>query len=308
MSKGQVQLLRAVLRAGGDASRLPLEKVRRNFDLLLSRFPGVEDLECEPASWPSADLDWPPESAPPAEWIDARADRSRPAERLILYLHGGGFVLGSIHSHRHLIARLSRAADARCLAVAYRKAPEHPFPAALNDTLNAFHQLLEPILGDRPWAIAGDSAGAGLGILAACRFRDRGQTPAALVCFSPWTDYEGTGESLERNAELDPVVQKTGLAKMARLYLGDRDPWDPELCPLTADLTDLPPMLIQVGGVETLLDDSLRLHRRARELGVDCELQEWPDMIHVWQLFAGRLDEGEQAIEAAGRWLRQRVD
>ena len=110
---------------------------------------------------------------------------------------------------------------------------------------------------------------------------------------------------MERNAELDPIVQKSGLGKMAALYLAGRDPWDPELCPLTVDLDGLPPMLIQVGEDETLLDDSLRLHQRAEDAGVLSQLDVWPHMIHVWPLFAGRLDEGDQALEKAGAWLRR---
>ena len=299
MSKAQVHLLRQILSAGGDTSGLPIPRVRSNFDRLLARFPALGDVDCNPVDIP--DLPAPAR----AEWIDARLDRSRPASRSLLYLHGGGFVIGSLDSHRQLIARLSRAADARCLGLEYRKAPEHPFPAALEDALIGWRFLVEAS-DAKPLALAGDSAGGGLSVVTAAHLRRREERlPAALICFSPWTDYEGTTPSVDRHAALDPVVQRPGLEKMAAHYLGGRDPWDPELCPLTINLTGLPPMLIQVGGSEALLDDAVRLHQRAAEAGIAAELEIWPDMIHVWHLFAGRLDEGEQAIEAAGQWLQR---
>ena len=308
MSKGQVALLRQILGAGGPPSRLPLAKLRRNFELLLDRFTGPE-AEIRPADLPG--LPGLPEDAS-AEWVDARQDRDRPAARTVLYLHGGGFVIGSARSHRHLIARLSHEADAVCLALDYRLAPEFPFPAALDDAGTALAALLDhpdgPRLDPRRLVMAGDSAGGGLAVMAAVRRRAAGLSlPAFLYLLSPWTDYEGTGASLAENAALDPVVQPDGLARMARHYLGNHDPWDPALCPLTAELTGLPPTLIQVGGVETLLDDSRRLHARLTDAGVASHLDIWPDMIHVWQLFASRLDEGAEALADAGRRLHRAV-
>lgn len=301
MSKGQIHLLRQILGAGGDTSDLPIPQIRRNFDRLLARFPALDDVQCRPVEVPGL------ASGARAEWIDARLDRSSPAPRTLLYLHGGGFVIGSLDSHRQLIARLSRAADARCLGLEYRKAPEHPFPAALDDTLAAWRFLRESV-EPGSLALAGDSAGGGLGVAVAVHLRDLGEPrPAALICLCPWTDYQGTSPSLDRHAALDPVVQRAGLEKMAAHYLNGRDPWDAELCPLTMDLTGLPPTLIQTGGSDALLDDAVRLHERMTEVGVHSELEIWPDMIHVWHLFAGRLDEGAQALEAAGQWLRRRL-
>ena len=183
MSKGQVQVLRQILGAGGDASKLPLAKVRRNFALLLSRFPGLESVDEEPVD-PSKLPELHGEAH--ARWVDARENRSRPAERAILYLHGGGFVLGSIDSHRHLMARLSRQADARCLALNYRLAPEHPYPAALDDALAAFRALPGLGFAAEHTAIAGDSAGGGLALITAARLREAGDSlPASLYLISP---------------------------------------------------------------------------------------------------------------------------
>ncbi len=308
MSKGQVHLLRQILGAGGDTSDLPIAHIRRNFDRLLSRFPALDDVDGRPVEVPGL-----PDPAR-AEWIDARLDRSRPAPRSLLYLHGGGFVIGSLDSHRGLIARLSRAADARCLGLEYRKAPEHPFPAALEDALVAWRFLVQDSVVEAggseamAMAMAGDSAGGGLAVVTAAHLRRRGESlPAALICLSPWTDYAGTTPSVDRHTSLDPVVQRPGLEKMAAHYLAGRDPWDPQLCPLTIELTGLPPMLIHAGGSEALLDDAVRLHQRAAQADVPAELEIWPDMIHAWHLFAGRLDEGDQALEAAGQWLQRQL-
>lgn len=309
MSKGQLRLLKQILRAGGTTSEAPLDRLRDDFERFNAKFPPVEGVRTTPV-----ELDRNAGSVR-AEWVDARAPDDQgdghDDDRTILYLHGGGFVIGSIDSHRQLVARLSRAAGARCLSLGYRLAPEHPYPAALDDTLAAYAWLLERHPPER-LALAGDSAGAGLAALALTRIAhaERAQPgksqPSALVCFSPWVDYAGTTPTLDAHAELDPMVGRQGLERMARLYLGDADPWHPEVSPLAADLRSLPPMLIQVGGAETLLDDGRRLADRAVEHGVRVELDTWPDMFHAWHLFAGRLEEGQQAIEAAGAWLRRR--
>lgn len=304
MSKAQVHLLRQILGAAG-GKRPPLTKLRLNFDRLLSRFGGPE-AATRPARLPGL------HEEATAEWIDARPDSDARAQRTILYLHGGGFALGSIDSHRGVVARLSQEADAPVLSLGYRLAPEWPFPAAVDDACTALTALLDaadgPRLDPSRLIVAGDSAGGGLAVMAVARRRDQGASlPAALYLLSPWTDYAGTGDTLFAHADLDPLVQKDGLDDLARLYLGDVDPWDPKVCPLTADLTGLPPFLIQAGGDETLLDDARRLHTCALDAGVDSRLDIWPHMIHVWPLFASRLDEGQEALEAVGRWIRERV-
>ena len=240
----------------------------------------------------------------PAEWVSTpEAD----AERVILYLHGGAYVVGSVNTHRDLAGRLSRASGARVLNVDYRLAPEHPHPAAVDDATAAYRWLLD--VGHEPaeLAVAGDSAGGGLTIATLVALRDAKEPmPAAGVCLSPWVDLEGTGESMETRAHLDPMVQREHLMRMAKLYLADHHVRTPLAAPLYADLSGLPPLYIQVGTAETLLDDSNRLAERAREAGVDVTLEHWDDMIHVFQAFAPMLPEGQQAVDKIGEYLRAR--
>lgn len=323
MSKGQLQLLKQILRAGTGTAAASVDQLRESFERFNSKFPSVEGVEIEAVTLESPLRTRNPGTAANpgaaaarsavrpaelrAEWVDATGEGEAAGhDRAILYLHGGGFVVGSIDSHRQLVARLSRAAHAPCLSLDYRRAPEHPYPAALDDALAALDWLAEHH-PDRRFAIAGDSAGGGLAVLAAIRRRQRGASLLdALLCFSPWVDYEGQSASIDRHAALDPVVDRQGLERMAALYLGDADPRDPGVTPLLADPSGLPPMLIQAGGAETLLDDATRLAAHARAHGVDVTLDLWPEMIHGWHLFAGRLEEGRQAIEAAGAWLSER--
>ena len=240
----------------------------------------------------------------PAEWVTTpEAD----AQRVVLYLHGGAYVIGSMNTHRDLAGRISRAAGARVLTLDYRLAPEHPHPAAVDDATAAYQWLLG--IGQDParLAIAGDSAGGGLTLATLVALRDQKlPLPAAGVCLSPWVDLEGIGESMKGCAHLDPMVQHEHLLRMARLYLGDLDPRTPLAAPLYADLSGLPPLYIQVGTAETLLDDATRIAERARKAGVDTTLEVWDDMIHVFQAFAPMLPEGQQAIDKIGAYLRAR--
>ncbi len=237
-----------------------------------------------------------------AQWITAPAAA---ADRVILYLHGGGYVMGSVETHRELVARLSQAALARCLALDYRLAPENPFPAAVNDATAAYRWLLAQ--GTKPGRIvvAGDSAGGGLALATLVALRDLSlPTPAAGVCLSPWTDLEGIGESMRTRAAQDPVVSREMIVTLAKLYVGENgDMHDPLAAPLYADFTGLPPLLIQVGDAETLLDDATRVAERAEEGGVDITLQIWEGMPHVWQWFAPILPEGQQAIDKIGEFV-----
>lgn len=239
-----------------------------------------------------------------AEWVSAPAVDE---DRVVLYLHGGAYVIGSVNTHRDLAGRVSRASGARVLNVDYRLAPEHPHPAAVEDATAAYRWLLDADHASGDLAIAGDSAGGGLTIATLVALRDRGQPlPAAGVCLSPWVDLEGIGESMTTCAELDPMVQRDHLVRMAKFYLGSHDPRTPLAAPLYADLSGLPPLLIQVGTAETLLDDSNRIAERARKAGVDVTLEVWDDMIHVFQAFAMMLPEGQQAIDKIGEYLRTR--
>ena len=237
-----------------------------------------------------------------AEWHAAEgADENK----VILYVHGGGYVMGSAGSHRDMTSRLSQAAGARVLSLNYRLAPEHPFPAPVDDAVAAYGWLLDQGISPANIAIAGDSAGGGLAIAALLAIRDAGKPlPAAGVGISPWVDMEGTGESMTTRAAADPVVQKEGLLGMAKLYLGDADPQNPLAAPLHANLAGLPPLLIQVGDAETLLNDSTRLAERARKSDVDVTLKVWDEMPHVWHMFAAVLPEGQQAIEEVGSFFK----
>jgi acetyl esterase/lipase len=256
---------------------------------------------------PPADVEYEPVDANgvPAEW--ARAPGAR-ADRAVLYLHGGGYVLGSIATHRGLVAAISRAAGARVLSLDYRLGPEHPHPAAVDDALCAYRFLLANGAAPERVAIAGDSAGGGLSVATLVALRDAGDPlPAAGVCISPWLDLTLSGASMDTKADVDPMVDRAALQLMADAYLAGADPMLPTASPLFADLGGLPPLLVQVGTAETLLDDSRRLADRAKSADVDLVLEEWDEMIHVWHAFAVLLPEGRQAIDRIGEYLDERL-
>lgn len=237
-----------------------------------------------------------------AEWIAAPGADSG---RVVLYLHGGGYVIGSIDSYRAVSARISRAAAARVLLIDYRLAPENPFPAAVEDSLAAYRWLLAQGISPARIALAGDSAGGGLTLATLVAIKEAGAPMAAAgVAISPWVDLEALGETMVSKAAEDPLVQRQGVLQMAAAYLAGKDPRTPLAAPLYADLRGLPPLLIQVGTAETLLDDAMRIAQRAREAGIEVTYAEWPNMVHVWHLFAAALDEGGQAIEELGRFVR----
>jgi len=241
-----------------------------------------------------------------AEWADA--PEADPA-RAVLYLHGGGYVAGSVAAYRSLTARLSRAASARVLVPGYRLAPEHPFPAAIEDSVAAYRWLLQQGYGPKSVAVAGDSAGGGLAVATLLSIREAELArPAAGVLLSPLLDLEATGESMTTKAGEDPIVEPANVLLNRTRYLNGADPRSPLASPLYADLAGLPPLLIQVGTSECLLDDSRRFAARAREAAVEVQIEEWERMIHVWQAFAPMLDEGQQAIDRIGAFLRDTFD
>jgi acetyl esterase/lipase len=238
-----------------------------------------------------------------AEWVSAEGASD---SRVVLYFHGGGYIIGSPRTHRAMMAHLSRDAGARVLALDYRLAPEHPFPAPVEDSVAAYRWLLNEGYDPARVAVAGDSAGGGLTVAALVQLHYLGLPMAAAgVCVSPWVDMEGLGESMETRAEADPMVGKENLMISAKTYLGGADPRAPLAAPLYADLRGLPPLLIQVGDAEVLLDDSTRLAGIAREAGVDVKMDVWDDMIHVWHLFAPILPEGRQALAQAGDFIKK---
>ncbi len=268
---------------------------RVEMEKLASLAPLADDVECTPVE----------AGGVRAQWISTPEALE---SRVIYYLHGGGYITGSVITHREMISRLSRTAAARALAIDYRLAPEHPFPAAVEDATAAYRWLLSTGLDPAGIVIAGDSAGGGLTVATLVALRDAGDPlPAAAVCLSPWVDLEGIGESMSSKADVDPMIQREELLDMARAYLGEADPRTPLAAPLYADLTGLPPVLIQVGRAEILLDDSVRLAERARAAGVDVTLDPWDDMFHVWQAFALLLPEGQQAIDRIGEFVRERL-
>lgn len=236
------------------------------------------------------------------------ADRLRPAGsrpvRRVLYLHGGAYVFGSPATHRPLTGRLARSADAEVVAIDYRLAPEHPFPAAVDDALAAYRALLAEVPASAI-VVAGDSAGGGLSLALALSIRDAGlPPPAALALLSPWTDLTLSGASHRERAARERLLTTATLAADARAYAGSADLATPRLSPLFADLRGLPPMLIQVGGEEILFDDSRRLADAAAAAGVPAQLVVYEGLWHVWQLFGGALPEADRAIEALGRFVR----
>jgi len=293
MASSELQVIIDAFRSGPNMADLSIEEQRTQMEINLTRFRLPKDVHCEPVNAGGA----------PAEWITTPGVVT---DRVICYLHGGGYVLGSINTHREMASRLSRAASARVLILDYRLAPEHPFPAAVDDSTAAYRWLLSVGVNPARLIIADESAGGGLTVATLVALRDAGEPlPAAGICLSPWVDLECLGESIVTKAEIDPVVNKDHILMLAKAYLGNTDPCTPLASPLYADLTGLPPLLIQVGTAECLFDDARRLANRARAAGVDVTLEPWDDMIHMWHMFAAILPEGQQAIDRIGEFIRE---
>lgn len=238
---------------------------------------------------------------------DIAADLLRPTKErqgsAILYVHGGGYTMGSRATHRGLASRIALASETRVLLPALRLAPEAPFPAALEDSHAAYRWLLEGGISPESVVLVGDSSGGALVVALALHLRATSQPiPAAIVCISPWVDLALTGESLETCAKEDPICSVESSRFHAEHYVGDRDPRSPLISPIYADLHGLPPMLIQVGEREILLSDATRLADRARRAGCYVELEVWEGMWHVWHLFAAYVPEGRQAIDRIGAY------
>ncbi|HMV48884.1 MAG TPA: alpha/beta hydrolase [Blastocatellia bacterium] len=235
-------------------------------------------------------------------WTDA-------PERTVYYLHGGGYVACTPATHRGFTAHLSRAANAKVFALDYRRAPEHRFPAALEDAVRGYRMLLEE--GERPehMVIGGDSAGGGLTLATLIALRDRGlPLPSAAFCLSPWTDLAATGGSIITNEDKDPMLTGHGIKEFAAIYHGQTPADDPLVSPLYGDLIGLPPLLIYVSNTEILLDDSVRLAARAKKHGVKADLRVWNELPHVWPIFVSfKLPEAQQALGEIAEFVRQQT-
>ena len=229
--------------------------------------------------------------------------------RVLLFFHGGGYCSGSIVSHRRMVTEAGRAGGLRTLAIEFRLAPEHPFPAAYDDALTAWRWLRKQGIAANQIVVGGDSAGGGLTLALAMRLRDAGeQLPGCLWSASPWTDLTMSGATLETKDVVDPLIHKGYLGELADAYVpAGMSRADPRISPLFADLRGLPPMLIQVGSAETLLDDSVRFAGAAGAADVAATLEIWPDMIHAWPLWNAKLEAGRQALVRVGQFVRQHL-
>jgi monoterpene epsilon-lactone hydrolase len=293
MASPELQLVLQMLQGNPLEGQRSPEDMRTGLEAMAGTFALEPDVRVETAA--VADMK--------AEWITTPGVSP---SHVILYLHGGGYVVGSLNTHRDLGARLGRAAGARVLTIDYRLAPEHPHPAAVEDAVAAYRWLLAHDVAPGRIAIAGDSAGGGLTIATLLALRDRRlPLPRCGVCFSPWVDLEGTGASMDEIVD-DPMLNRASILHFASFYLtGGIDPRTPLAAPLHADLAGLPPLLIQASRHEVLRDDAVRIAAKARAAGVDCEIELTDEVPHVWQVFASILPEAREALDRAGAYLRK---
>lgn len=241
----------------------------------------------------------------PSEWLEFAGGRP---SRVILYLHGGGYTICSPVTHRGLAGQIARSAAARLLSIDYRLAPEHPYPAAMEDALAAYQWMLAQGVRPNRIAMGGDSAGGGLTLATSVSLKAAGlPLPAALFLISPWTDLTFSGESHRTLKKVDPIFQGEGGASFGPAYTGQFDPALPLISPLFADLHGLPPTLIQVGSDEILLSDSTRLEEKMKSEGVNVDLQIWEGMWHVFQAFTPWLPESQHAVNRIGRFIRAQI-
>jgi monoterpene epsilon-lactone hydrolase len=240
-----------------------------------------------------------------AEWVIPKGASD---DSIILYLHGGGYCVGSINTHRSMASFIAKASKTKMLLIDYRLAPEHPFPAAIEDATMAYKWLLSQGHSPDKIVIAGDSAGGGITISTLLYLRkNKEPMPACAVCMSPWVDMELAGKSQKTKADLDIIIQIEVLKEMVEAYVGDADPKEPLVSPIHADLTGLPPILIQVGTSEVLLDDAKRLAENAKKSGVDVTLDVWENMIHIFQYFCFMLPEGQEAIDKVADFIEENI-
>jgi phosphinothricin tripeptide acetyl hydrolase len=295
MADRGIDVVRAHLAKLPPSDSLTVAERRAQYERAEKAFPTPPEVKVERVSAPVA----------PAEWL---RPPGAAAGRVVLYLHGGGYVIGSPRSHRHLAAAVAAAGQASALLLDYRLAPEHPYPAAVDDATAAYRWLLDQGIAPGHIVIGGDSAGGGLTVATLLALRDaRLPLPAGGVCISPWVDLTFSGASYRTRAAVDPIVTRPGIDEMARAYLGATAARAPLASPLFADLRGLPPLLIHVGSDEVLLDDAVQLADRAKAAGVDATLEVWDRMVHVWHWFLPMLDEAQSAVDGIGRFIRTRA-
>ena len=291
MGQGEIDAIRALLSA--KPRPVGWGERRQRLDEVGSVWPVATDVKLEPA-----DL-----GGVPGEWSSVAGSD---ASRVLMFFHGGGYCSGSIRSHRRLVTEAGRSAGIRTLAVGYRLAPEHPFPAAMEDALTAWHFLRQQGIAARHIAIGGDSAGGGLAVVLNNRLRDADEElPGCVWLVSPWTDLTMSGSTLITKDNVDPIIHKGYLGELADAYVPPgMDRQDPRVSPLYADLKGLPPMLVQVGSAETLLEDATRFAAAAGAADVSVTLEVWPHMIHAWPMWNAGLEPGRSALAHAGAFMR----
>lgn len=286
-----VSMMRTMISGRPEGEEVDIDQMRSGYDMLGGMQPQAEGAIIEQVSADGVNCEWI--TTPAADLA-----------RTIIYVHGGGYVIGSLTSHRSMLTHLSAAAKARVLAVDYRLSPEHPHPAAVEDAMTAYRWALKNGATPEKTVIAGDSAGGGLTAATLVALRDSGDPlPAAGVCLSPWVDMEAKGESMKTRAELDPMVNRVDLLRWAEYYLEGQPPTTPLANPLHADLKGLPPLLVHVGTDEVLHDDAVRLADRARSAGVSVTLEVADEMIHVWHFFAGNVPEADVSVAEVGNFI-----
>jgi epsilon-lactone hydrolase len=278
--------------AASQSTGFNLEASRKGLEMLASLTPIAPDVKVEKTTVEGI----------PAEWVAAP---NAVEDRVFLYLHGGAYILGNCNTHRGITAKLSRSTYSKVLLPEYRLAPENPFPAAIEDAVQAYRWLVSSGYKPKQIIIGGDSAGGGLTLSTLLSLKEAGdELPALTVLLSPWTDLEGTGESMETRAEADPWLKPEASRATPVLYIGDLDRRTPLVSPIYADLDGLPPMLVHVGNDEILLSDSVRLVDRARAAGVEVSFKVWEDLWHVFHTF--EIPEANQAIDEIGEFVNQK--
>ncbi|MDX1515973.1 MAG: alpha/beta hydrolase [Woeseiaceae bacterium] len=238
-----------------------------------------------------------------AEWLTPAGAGT---DKLLLYWHGGGYIMGSCRSHRSIVSHIARQAGVRALVAEYRLAPEHRFPAAIDDSVGVYHELLQQGMQPRDIAVAGDSAGGGLTVAMMLSLRHAGlPLPRAAALLSPWLDLSGSGDSMQSRRGQDPWFDPDDLPTVVDYYCDDDQRRNPLVSPVFANVAGLPRTLIQVGDDEILLSDSQRFADKLREQGIDVALDVWPRMWHVWQMFVGLMPESEAAIDKLAAFIRE---